>query len=181
MCSAISMPRRQATCCGKPEIDMTSDRKAVALAVAAAVALTWAPDSDARVTKIIIDRTAPLAGQTAGEKPYQTITGRAFGELDPNDSHNGEITDLPLAKRNVNGKVEYVASFFVVKPVDLANSSGLMWHDVPNRGGRITISSDLRSQGDIGLSSGWQGDNAGATAVPADAASEGAVAKPSTN
>jgi hypothetical protein len=44
-----------------------------------------------------------------------------------------------------------------------------MWHDVPNRGGRITITTDLRTQGDVGLSSAWQGDNAGATAWPSAA------------
>ena len=49
-----------------------------------------------------------------------------------------------------------------MKPVDLAQSSGLVWHDVPNRGGRITITADLRNSHDIGVSSGWQGDNAGA-------------------
>ena len=38
-----------------------------------------------------------------------------------------------------------MASFFIVKPVDMSQSSGLMWHDVPNRGGRITISADLRN------------------------------------
>ena len=37
-----------------------------------------------------------------------------------------------------------------------------MWHDVPNRGGRITIGPLERATGDIGLSSGWQGDNSGA-------------------
>ena len=112
--------------------------------------------------KIVIDARAPLAADAT----YETITGRAFGELDPNNSHNLLITDIgnPLAK--TNGKVEYVATFFIVKPLDMSRASGLMWHDVPNRGGRITISSDLRAQGDIGLSSGWQGDNAGATAVP---------------
>jgi hypothetical protein len=39
----------------------------------------------------------------------------------------------------------------------------LLWHDVPNRGGRITIAGDERRDGDIGLSSGWQGDNSGNT------------------
>src|SRR6266576_396218 len=150
------------------------------LSIAAAVSLAWAPPSDARVVRIIVDRTQPLPGQVAGEKPYETITGRAFGELDPGDRHNDEITDLSHAQRNANGKVEYVATFFIVKPVELSNSSGLMWHDVPNRGGRITISSDLRMQGDIGLSSGWQGDNAGATAVPANASSATPVT-PSSN
>ena len=155
-------------------------RTSAAAGIATAVALAWAPPSNARVTKIIIDRTAALAGQTAAETPYETITGRAFGELDPNDRHNGEITDLSLATRNANGKVEYVASFFIVKPVDMSKSSRLLWHDVPNRGGRITISSDLRTQGDIGLSSGWQGDNTGATVVPANASSATPVT-PSTN
>src|SRR3989475_1000750 len=155
-------------------------RTSALVGVAAAVALAWAPPSDARVTRIVVDRTQALAGQTAGETPYETITGRAFGELDPGDRHNDEITDLSHAQRNANRKVEYVASFFIVKPVDLSKSSGLMWHDVPNRGGRITISSDLRMQGDIGLSSGWQGDNAGATVVRANASSATPVT-PSSN
>ena len=148
--------------------------------IAAAVSLAWAPPSDARVTRIVVDRVQALAGQNAGETPYETITGRAFGELDPGDRHNDEITDLARAQRNANGKVEYWASFFIVKPVDMSKSSGLMWHDVPNRGGRITISGDLRMQGDIGLSSGWQGDNTGATAMPANASSPTPVA-PSSN
>src|SRR5437773_10727056 len=44
-----------------------------------------------------------------------------------------------------------------------------MWHDVPKRGGRITITPDLRNLSDVGLSSGWQGDNAGANPVTAPA------------
>src|SRR6266851_2809426 len=144
-------------------MNQLSSRSAL-LSIAAAVSLAWAPPSDARVTKIIIDRPAtPLTQAPTEPIAYETITGRAFGELDPGDRHNDEITDLSHAQRNANGKVEYWASFFIVKPVDMSKSSGLMWHDVPNRGGRITISSDLRAQGDIGLSSGWQGDNAGAT------------------
>jgi hypothetical protein len=134
----------------------------LAACIAAAFAV-WAPQSDARVTKIVIDRTVALAGQPI---PYETLTGRAFGELDPNDPHNAEITDLRLATPNENGKVPYVATFHIVKPVDMSQSSGLMWHDVPNRGGRITITTDLRNQGDVGLSSAWQGDNAGATQWP---------------
>jgi len=51
-----------------------------------------------------------------------------------------------------------------VKPIDMEKSSHLMWHDVPNRGGRLTIVPLERVTGDIGLSSGWQGDNSGTTA-----------------
>ena len=143
-------------------------RSPVLASIAAATALAWAPPGDARVTRIIIDATGTLAGQ---DIPYQTITGRAFGELDPRDPQNALITDIARAPSNANHKVEYIATFFIVKPVDMAQASGLMWHDVPNRGGRITISADLRNSHDVGLSSAWQGDNAVATAVPANAAS----------
>ncbi len=44
-----------------------------------------------------------------------------------------------------------------------------MWHDVPNRGGRITIVAAERNIGDIGLTSGWQGDNSGAHRARASA------------
>src|SRR6266567_1571503 len=143
--------------------------------VVAAVSLAWAPSSDARVTKIIIDSPAAYPNShnllTGQDIQYETVTGRAFGELDPNDPHNAIITDIQVAPRNQKSKVEYIASFFIVKPVDMSLASGLMWHDVPNRGGRITITSDLRNSHDVGLSSGWQGDNAVATAVPANASS----------
>ena len=129
--------------------------------------LAWAPPSLARVTRIVIDAT--LTPPTGQDIPYETLIGRAFGELDPNSPHNAIITDIALAPRNANGMVEYVASFTLVKPVDMSLASGLMWHDVPNRGGRIIISADLRNQHDVGVSSGWQGDNAGATANPANA------------
>ena len=43
-----------------------------------------------------------------------------------------------------------------------------MWHDVPNRAGRITIVPIERALGDIGLSSGWQGDNSGRTVPGAE-------------
>ena len=129
--------------------------------------------AQARITRIVIDRTATLSGQTI---PYQTLAGRAFGELDPRDPHNSIITDINLGKDS-DGKVRYVTSFFLVKPVDMSQASGFMWHDVPNRGGRITIVAAERNLGDVGLSSGWQSDNAGAggpgsaTTVPPEASS----------
>src|SRR5438034_833374 len=130
----------------------------------------WVAPVHAHVKKIVIDKKVSPAfnGQSFGPAgQYETLAGRAFGELDPNDPHNAIITDIKLAPRNANGRVEYIASFFLVKPVDLSKSSHLMWQYVPNRGGRITIPPASRNDGDIGLSSGWQGDNSGRT-VPAD-------------
>lgn len=137
----------------------------IKLAVGAAV-LALALPADARVKKIVVEKKVSPAfdGMTFGNAgQYETLAGRAFGELDPNDPRNAIITDIKLAPRNANGKVEYIASFFIVKPIDMAKSSRLMWQDVPNRGGRITIGPAQRNDGDIGLSSGWQGDNSGRT------------------
>src|SRR2546425_308695 len=132
--------------------------------------LVSAIPASAHVKKIVIDKKVSPAFDGASFGPagrYETLAGRAFGELDPNDPHNTIINDIKLAPRNANGKVEYIASFYLVKPIDMSKSSHLMWQDVPNRGGRITINLAHRNDGDIGLSSGWQGDNSGRTA-PAD-------------
>jgi len=143
----------------------------VGAAVAAALLACTSP-VQARVTRIIIDSTTALNGQAV---PYQTIVGRAFGELCVSGScagasNNAIITDLNLAPLTSSGGAnvaQYVTSFTLIKPVDNANISGILWHDVPNRGGRITINVAERNLGDVGVSSGWQGDNAGGTAVPA--------------
>jgi hypothetical protein len=134
------------------------------LALAAAVALAWTVPGEARVTRIVIDTVTPIAGQ-----PYEELTGRAFGELDPLSRHNELITDLRLAPRNAKGNAEYVASFRIRKPANTDAMSGVMWHDVPNRGGDVNFPADSFAGGDVQLLSGWQGDNAGATAVPANA------------
>jgi hypothetical protein len=126
-----------------------------------------APDAHAKVTKIVIEKkTSPaFDGASYGSAgQYETLVGKAYGELDPKDPHNTIITDIQNAPKNARGMVEYTATFQVTKPIDMTKSSHLMWHDVPNRSGRITIPAPERNMGDIGLSSGWQGDATGATA-----------------
>ena len=131
-----------------------------------ALLMTASAPGQARVTKIVIEgRTSPaFNAQTFGDAgAYEVLTGRAFGELDPADPRNALIQDIALAPKNARGKVEYVASFQLVKPLDMTKSSRLMWHDVANRGVRTAIVPLERIAGDIGLTSGWQGDNAGGT------------------
>jgi hypothetical protein len=145
-------------------------RRLVFVSGLVAALVAWAPTATAEVKKIVIDTKVSPAfdGQTYGSAgQYETLAGRAYGELDPNDPRNQIITDIQLAPRNANGMIDYIASFFVVKPIDMSKSSHLMWHGVPNRGGRLTIGEIERRAGDIGLSSGWQGDSSGRT-VPGD-------------
>src|SRR5260370_33021217 len=104
--------------------------------------LMWAPPAGAHIKKIVIDKKVSPAfnGASFGSAgQYETLAGRAFGELDPSDPHNTIITDIKLAPRNANGKVDYVASFYIVKPIDMSKSSHLMWQEVPKRDGRVTI------------------------------------------
>jgi hypothetical protein len=143
-------------------------RGSLVIGITAALAvLAWTPPTHARVTKIIIDSTVVADATLApfGDAgPLNRLKGRAFGELDPNDPLNAIIQDIGLAPKNANGKVEYIATFQLIMPSDPSKISGLMWHDVPNRGGRLTIVAAERNIGDVGLSSGWRGDNSGATA-----------------
>ena len=150
--------------------------KSLLAALAGTVLIGGIAPTEARVTRIVIDQTLnnlpPTGVQTVA---YQTINGRAFGELCISGcqgaANNTIITDLGLAPHVPSASpvtpgaivVQYVASFSIVKPTDNSNISGILWHDVPNRGGRIVINIAERGLGDVGLSSAWQGDNAGAT------------------
>lgn len=112
------------------------------------------------------------AGRPAPAMAYEQVAGRAFGELDPRLPGNAIIQDLALA-RDADGKVRYVASFVIYKPVDMSRASGLMWHDVPNRGRVYAFAPQERNLGDIMLASAWQGDNSGATVVRPKASASG--------
>lgn len=128
--------------------------------------LAMAFSAEARVVKIVIDDVKPLAAAAGQTIAYEQVAGRAFGELDPRDALNALIQDIELGK-DTDGKVRYTASFVLTKPVDMTRASGMMWHDVPNRGTPIAIGVQERNFGDIGLASAWQGDNSGGTAIRA--------------
>jgi Alpha/beta hydrolase domain len=128
--------------------------------------------ANAKVTRIIIDQVKPLADADSGGVATEQIAGRAFGELDPMAPGNALINDILLA-RDPDGKARYVATFVITRPKDAARASGLMWHEVPNRGVRRPNVVAERANGDIDLTSAWQGDNAGNTAVRATATVDG--------
>lgn len=144
-------------------------RKVTGLVLLLAAAL--AVPASARVHKItILNKTSPafctgtpqVCPSFGNAGQYEIITGLADGVLDPSDPLNSIIQDIQLGQ-SADGKVHYTATFQLVKPVDMTKASGLMWQDVPNRGGRVTIVDIEKGFGDVGLSSGWQGDNSGGT------------------
>jgi hypothetical protein len=133
-------------------------------------ALALSIGAQARVTAIVVDET--IAMPAGGAIAYEQVAGRAFGVLDPKLAGNALIQDIELAK-DADGLVRYMASFVIYKPVDMKRAGGLLWHDVPNRGRVFEMAAQERAAGDVMLVSAWQGDNAGATVVRAQASVAG--------
>jgi hypothetical protein len=129
---------------------------------AVAIACICSAVTEAKVIRIEILKTervdpAPpaAAGATQATPPYERLSGKFYGELDPADPKNALITDIQLATRNARGKVEYVGTFSLMKPIDLSKASGVLMYSVVNRGNGTAAAS---AEGHISLVSGWQGD-----------------------
>ena len=97
----------------------------VAFAVAIAFVCS-AVVTEARVTRIEIAKVERVEPPSPGAQgatqtpPYERMSGKFYGELDPADPKNALITDIQLAPRNARGKVEYVGTFSLMKPVDMS-------------------------------------------------------------
>ena len=135
--------------------------------------MAFGSPSEAFVNQIVIDQTAtvnvtPVIPGTSTPGPamsYTVYQGRIFGLLAPTNPLNAIITDIALASwsgfpsAGPNGQVQYVANFQIVTPTDPAQRSGLMIHEVPNRGGNtITLTGASLIAGATYVQSGWQGD-----------------------
>lgn len=111
------------------------------------LALSVMPARAEVVTLEIISRE-PMNGG------YELIKGRIHGEIDPKDPHNVIIQDIELAPKNARGKVEYVATFALVKPADLSKTPRVLLYQVVNRGNGQPVE---YPEGYISLVSGWEG------------------------
>jgi hypothetical protein len=127
-----------------------------AAATLAALLLAASPAA-AQVTRLEITAREPVAnGEPFGAAgAYEILRGRVHGEVDPADRRNRIIHDLDLAPRNARGRVEYAATFALMKPVDLSKASGVLMYSVVNRGNGAPSPGP---EGHISLVSGWQGD-----------------------
>lgn len=124
--------------------------------------------SHCEVVKLVIDEQKPaddpaISASTGG---YEWIRGRLIGEVDPGAVANRIIQDIDHAPRNAHGKVEYVATFTLLRPTDHAKDSGVLIASIPNRGNHLTPSWRARGLTDPAfyergysmLWVGWQGD-----------------------
>ena len=65
---------------------------------------------------------------------YERIAARATIAVDPADPRNAVITDIALAPRNAEGRVEAVAEVVILRPAEPVRGNGTLLLEVPNRG-----------------------------------------------
>jgi len=92
----------------------------------------------ADVTHVTISSRAVVAdGHAFGTSgPYEKLIGRIEFALDPKDPHNRRIVDLEHAPRAADGRVHFSSDLYVLRPVDPARGNGVLFFEVPNRGGK---------------------------------------------
>ena len=136
-------------------MDITRLRIAAGLFICLAFCLPSTALSQVR--RLEITSREAVAGRQAsgGDAGYETLKGLIHGEVDPKDARNRVIQDIDLAPRNARGRVEYVATFSLVKPIAAEGASGVLMYSVVNRGNGAPTAGQ---EGHISLVSGWQGD-----------------------
>jgi alpha/beta hydrolase family protein len=93
------------------------------------------------VTHFDLALRRPLAGGRAFGPvgPYEELKGRLRFAIDPTHPANARITDVALAPRNRDGRVEFAADVSILAPVEPARASGRVLLDVVNRGNTVAV------------------------------------------
>ncbi len=93
------------------------------------------------VTHFAIALRRPLAdGRAFGDVgPYEELKGQLHFAIDPAHRANVKITDIDLARRNRDGRVEFVADVSILLPVERARGNGRLILDVVNRGNTVAV------------------------------------------
>jgi hypothetical protein len=85
----------------------------------------------------VVERTDVLNGASIGSAgPYERILAKAHFAVDPKLASNRIIADIDLAPRTSDGKVEFSADLYILKPLDPAKSNGTALLEISNRGGK---------------------------------------------
>ena len=101
----------------------------------------------ASVVKVeLVDRDDVLNGRSMGPAgSYERIVARVYFAVDPKLPANRIISDIDLAPENAQGKVEFSADLYLMKPTDPAKGNGTVLFEVSNRGGRGLVSTFNRA------------------------------------
>ena len=127
-----------------------------------AVALLFACACFGAVTRVdVLDRTDVLDGAPFGAAgAYERIVAKAHFAVDPKLGPNRIIADIDLGPRNADGKVEFSADLYILKPRDASKGNGTALIEISNRGGKGLLSMfDLASGSQDPRTAAEFGDN----------------------
>lgn len=96
--------------------------------------------ADAEVVRVDVARRGDV-----GTSGYEKIVGTIHFALDPADARNKVIVDLDKAVTNANGRVEFSADLYILRPKDPARANGVALIEVSNRGGKALLSGFSRA------------------------------------
>jgi len=116
----------------------------------AVCALALAPAGvRAEVTRVEISKTQDiLNGKSFGTVgAYEELTGKVYFAVDPSNPHNKIIADIDKAPRNAQGKVEFSADLWILRPKDSSRSNGVALFEVVNRGNKGLLGVFNRAKG----------------------------------
>src|SRR5262245_53836928 len=87
----------------------------------------------AEVTRVdVISKQDVLAGKSFGTVgAYEKLVAKIYFAIDPKNPHNKIIADVDKAPKNAQGKVEFSADLFILRPKDPSKSNGAVIFDVP--------------------------------------------------
>ena len=100
------------------------------------VVLVLSGSASADVVRIEITEQSPvLDGKAFGATgPYVRIVGKLRFAVDPTLPANQGITDLALAPRNRDGRVEFSSDLYLLRPLDASKGNGTAFLEISNRG-----------------------------------------------
>ncbi len=123
------------------------------LSAALSLGLIALTSAEAAVVRVEITERSDL-----GMAGYEQIVGRLHFEIDPAKPCNAVIADIALAPRNAAGRVSFSSDVRILKPKDPARSNGAAWVEIPNRGGKASLSPWITQNGFTVLNVGWEFD-----------------------
>ena len=105
----------------------------------------------AEVTRVeITSRQDVVGGKPFGTVgAYEKLTGKVYFAVVPENPHNRIVADIDKAPRNAQGKVEFSADLFILKPKDTSHANGVLFFDVVNRGNKALLSTFNHAAGSL--------------------------------
>src|SRR6267143_5547068 len=124
-------------------------RRNLGVALVAVVAALAPAMTRAEVTRVeISSRQDVLGGKSFGTiGAYEKLAGKVYFAVDPNNQRNKIIADIDKAPRNSQGKVEFSADLFILRPKDPSHGNGVAFFDVVNRGNKGLLGVFSRAKG----------------------------------